>query len=621
MDTTYTTKRHLKNGQVDTPDTPEAAENSVYMTSRKLKDSAAASPEKGDCTEVSPASADDKTPLITKRKLKSGAETSPKNEARRRQERILAGYDPYGKWGDPIIASSKKTSERTAEIRMEMKKYRAAEKEAAVAGQGVTSTKDNGYHLDLPEIAKYLISSKTEAKSSLSTSAENKPVTAPSPAQNKEIRSAAKLKQLICTKVTMVNFDHKLYAYTGRSYQLLVNPKALLNIVENRVDRQIFDLSSFRVLECVFDAMAEDESLIPKDYEKRLRESEKYLAFSNCLLNLETLQKEEFSPYWLVTHELNVRYDENACPRTFLKWLDSTSDDEEVKRRIVEVLAVLLSGSNLTRSYFICGAAPSAGKSTFAQLVKYLLGENLVSSIYPGKMSEKFSIGSTKGKLVNLAMDLPRGKINDQTVSLIKSITGGDAIEHEMKYAHPEMGVSQLRFVFGTNFPLAFSNDEMDSAMWDRCVIVPFLRSISPEERNVHLIDELLAEKEEIASFCAKAMQQVIANNYRFSPCRAADEMLEEWKNGVVDTESFAEFFDSRMLYTGDDNDVLLASTIYNAYTEACDPTVKPISMGKMKEWLEKVAGAKWFRRHNKHGESSLSAYKRVRMREEENVL
>ena len=128
----------------------------------------------------------------------------------------------------------------------------------------MTSTKDNGYHLDLPEIAKYLISSKTEAKSSLSTSAENKPVTAPSPAQNKEIRSAAKLKELICTKVPMVNFDHKLYAYTGRSYQLLVNPKALLNIVENRVDRQIFDLSSFRVLECVFDAMAEDEALFQK---------------------------------------------------------------------------------------------------------------------------------------------------------------------------------------------------------------------------------------------------------------------------------------------------------------------------------------------------------------------
>ena len=38
-----------------------------------------------------------------------------------------------------------------------------------------------------------------------------------------------------------------------------------------------------------------------------------------------------------------------------------------------------------------------------------------------------------------------------------------------------------------------------------------------------------------------------------------------------------------------------------------------------MKEWMEKVAGAKWFRRHNKHGESSLSAYKGVRMREEEN--
>ncbi|MBQ8370891.1 MAG: hypothetical protein IJY35_13025 [Clostridia bacterium] len=337
--------------------------------------------------------------------------------------------------------------------------------------------------------------------------------------QNKEVRSAAKLKAMICAKVPIINFDRQVYAFTGRSYKLITSYKTLLNIVENRVDKQMFDLCSFKVLECVLDAMIEDESLVPKDYEKRLRESEKYVAFSNCLLNLETLQKEEFSSYWLVTHELNARYDENAHPRAFLNWLDSVSADEEIKRRIVEVIADLLCGTNLTRSYFVCGTAPSAGKSTFANLVKHLLGQDLVSSVYPNKMSEKFSIGSTKGKLVNLAMDLPKGKINDQTVSLLKSITGGDAIEFEMKYAHPEMGVSQLRFVFGTNFPLNFSNSEEDSAMWDRCVIVPFQRSISAETKNVHLLDDLLEEKETIMSYCIKAMNRVIANNYCFSPC------------------------------------------------------------------------------------------------------
>lgn len=423
------------------------------------------------------------------------------------------------------------------------------------------------------------------------------------------------LRLLICRKVSIINYDRKVYAYTSRSYKLITNYKALLNIVENKVDKQIFDLSSFKVLEYVLDAMVEDESLIPKDYEKRLRESEKYLAFSNCLLNLETLQKEKFSPYWLVTHELNARYIENAHPRAFLKWLHSVSDDEQVQRRIVEVLAVLLCGTNLTRSYFVCGTAPAAGKSTFAQLVKNLIDPDLVSSVYPSKMSEKFSIGSTKGKLVNLAMDLPKGKINDQTVSLIKSITGGDAIEFEMKYAHPEMGVSQLRFVFGTNFNLNFSNSEEDSAMWERCVIVPFTRSVSPEERNVHLLDDLLEEKDEIISYCAGFMQQVIANNYRFSPCTVADEMMEEWKNGIVDTESFAEFFDNRMIYTGDENDVVLASTIYDAYKLECEESdIKPVSMARMKEWLEKQAGAKWFRRHAKHNGPSLSAYKGIRM-------
>lgn len=50
-------------------------------------------------------------------------------------------------------------------------------------------------------------------------------------------------------------------------------------------------------------------------------------------------------------------------------------------------------------------------------------------------------------------------------VSVIKSITGGDEQQFEQKFMHPEGGVSQLRFVFGTNYPLAFSNQESDSAM------------------------------------------------------------------------------------------------------------------------------------------------------------
>ena len=518
MDTVYTTKRRLKNdSQSDMTDcsAPAPAETGTYTTRRKLKDSAAASPERGDCPEVSAVSADTGSTYTTKRKMKSGAEHSSKNEARRRNERVLAGYAPDDKLADSIIHSSTKVSDKTSEIRMAMKKYRATAKEVAASGQ---STKHEVPHLNLAAMAEYVGSSAEEEKSVSKPSSEAKPVKASSD-QNKEVRSAAKLKAMICAKVPIINFDRQVYAFTGRSYKLITSYKTLLNIVENRVDKQMFDLCSFKVLECVLDAMIEDESLVPKDYEKRLRESEKYVAFSNCLLNLETLQKEEFSSYWLVTHELNARYDENAHPRAFLNWLDSVSADEEIKRRIVEVIADLLCGTNLTRSYFVCGTAPSAGKSTFANLVKHLLGQDLVSSVYPNKMSEKFSIGSTKGKLVNLAMDLPKGKINDQTVSLLKSITGGDAIEFEMKYAHPEMGVSQLRFVFGTNFPLNFSNSEEDSAMWDRCVIVPFQRSISAETKNVHLLDDLLEEKETIMSYCIKAMNRVIANNYCFSPC------------------------------------------------------------------------------------------------------
>ncbi len=207
---------------------------------------------------MSAASAEAGTPIVTRRKLKS------------HNARLLAGYAPDDKHADLIISASRKAAERRAAIRLAMKSYREASMETSASGQAGTSGRDRSKYSDKAALSAYL-TPITEEASERKTAQENRSAKSASSEQNREILSAAKLKSIICARVPMVVFDRKLYAYTGRAYRLVSSPNDLLNVVINRVDKQVFDLVSFRVLDCVYQVMLEDESLTPVDYEKRLR--------------------------------------------------------------------------------------------------------------------------------------------------------------------------------------------------------------------------------------------------------------------------------------------------------------------------------------------------------------
>lgn len=77
------------------------------------------------------------------------------------------------------------------------------------------------------------------------------------------------------------------------------------------------------------------------------------------------------------------------------------------------------------------GNAQNSGKSTLGIFLQQVLGLKLVATKSVSQLAERFSLGDIQGKLLNLSMDLPNGKLNAATVSIIKQITGGDTITVE----------------------------------------------------------------------------------------------------------------------------------------------------------------------------------------------
>ena len=220
-------------------------------------------------------------------------------------------------------------------------------------------------------------------------------------------------------------------------------------------------------------------------------------------------------------------------------------------------------------------------------LLQALIGDEQVSSISTHQLDGRFALGSTRNKILNISMDIPKGRLTSVAISLIKTVTGGDPLQIEEKYQPSERITSNLRFLFGTNYPITVPQADDESAFWDRMVILPFTRSIPPHLADLTLLDKLIEEKDEIISYCLRALSRVIDNNMQFSPCAVADQMKAEWQNRTFDHRSFEEFWYTHVSVTGDSEDSVYAMELYNSYKQFCwDRQYEPIPYINMRNWI-----------------------------------
>lgn len=193
-----------------------------------------------------------------------------------------------------------------------------------------------------------------------------------------------------------------------------------------------------------------------------------------------------------------------------------------------------------------------------------------------------------------------------------KTITGGDPINIEEKYQPTERIVSQLRFLFGTNYKISVPQDEDESAFWDRMVILPF--NFSAKKINYSLLEELKEEKDKIVSYCLRTMSHVLNNNCRFYECRVADEMKAEWRNTPTDIKSFEEYRYKNIDVTGNPKDEIFASDLFEQYKVYCfEKDLAEISYNNARKWIQTNVPECTAKRIHKTGQNPLSGYTGIR--------
>nr|WP_215701870.1 phage/plasmid primase, P4 family [Clostridium sp. MCC344] len=422
-------------------------------------------------------------------------------------------------------------------------------------------------------------------------------------------------EKAITAKVTVIVYEKQLYFYNGRTYELIHNPEELMSMVRERVSYDAFGCVTTDTFRHLLKFMQSDKSRVPPNCEERIAEGQYYVVFQNGVLDLRTLELHEHSPNYLTFYELQVNWTESCNAPAFQKFLQVCScGDEEVKERIIEALGYMLTPLNHGKCFFVMGSAPNSGKSTLGNLLIKLLGENLTITRSINQLGGRFGLADIEGKLLNLCMDLPNGKIPKETVSEIKCITGGDKVTIEGKFKDYIQIHSNMNFLFASNFPVVVAKEEDDDSFWDRMVIIPFIHSVAKDQADQQLIYKLMKEKEQIISLCLTKVSSLIENNFIFSPCYIAEKMKQNWRYCVYDSTMSAQQFAERCLQcTGNSKDYIYVSDLYESYKDFCaDRELDLLPQVTLMNWICTNLKGCIKKRYHETGKNAMSAIRGI---------
>lgn len=180
----------------------------------------------------------------------------------------------------------------------------------------------------------------------------------------------------------------------------------------------------------------------------------KYIAFQNCVLNIETLETVEMSPEMRISNVIP----HNWNPEAECEVVDATlgriaCNDLDIWWNLCEIIGLsMYRGTELTTCPILLGKG-SNGKSTFMNMLHRLLGEDNVASLDIATIGERFQTVPLMGKLANLGDDVSNEFISGSKAAVVKKVVTGDYVQAEYKGGET--------FKFKPYCTLVFSANEM----------------------------------------------------------------------------------------------------------------------------------------------------------------
>ena len=317
------------------------------------------------------------------------------------------------------------------------------------------------------------------------------------------------------------------------------------------------------------------------------REDDKYIAFKDVLLNVETFIIEPFSKDKICTTYFPYYFEEIVKDTpNFDKFIKSSlvyekdvhKTDEDLVKLVQEMFGMfLINNLKASTAFFLYGKSGSNGKSQLQKVIQNIFGYEQCSSLSLADLSDRFAPISLIGKRVNVAGELDEKFGNSK---MFKALVSGDSIKAEHKFGNNVFFVPKTKYIFATNKTPTF--DGLDGGIIRRIKIIPFFREFKPTDpdRDINLEEKLKEETPGIIKWMIDGAKRLRKQNYVFSKAISSEKMMDNFKAEMSSALMFIE--DDGYCVDKSNKNYIPRNELFERYKEwSQEVNKKPLSRNK----------------------------------------
>ena len=299
-----------------------------------------------------------------------------------------------------------------------------------------------------------------------------------------------------------------------------------------------------------------------------------YIAFDDCLLNVETFEPEPFGKEKYASFFLPYRYSDlkDAPAPHFHRFLETTLVREDEKCCDTELVDVmqelfgycLLPTLDAAAAFFFVGEGAN-GKSVMANLLSTLAGSEYVSSLsIEALTTRQFYVAELVGKKLNIC--------NEEESKFMKSdkfkaLISGDPVSAERKFGGVFRFIPKAKYVFCSNLMPTF--DGINFGLLRRIKVVPFFQTFTNGSKDRKLFEKLRGELPGVVWWALRGAKRLASQEFEFSRSSAMDAKLVEFENEI---SSALMFFREEFLPEPDGETVTMENDVlYKEYATWCE--------------------------------------------------
>lgn len=301
----------------------------------------------------------------------------------------------------------------------------------------------------------------------------------------------------------------------------------------------------------------------------------RYIAFKNGVYDLVTDKVLPYSPEFVITNRIPWDYIPDAQSELAEHTLNKLAcDDPSIVALLQECIGYCFYRRNELGKAFILTGDKSNGKSTFLDVIKYMLGDENISALDLKELGDRFSTSMMFGKLANLGDDIGDDFLSGTQVSTFKKIVTGNRIKAERKGQDPFEFNPYIKMLFSAN-DIPRMKDKT-GAVLRRLVIIPFNATFSVADPDFDpYIKYKLVEQgsiEYLIRVGIEGLRRVIQQNH-FTQSERVDREIKEYEE---ENNPIAGFIEDQGL---DMIENQLTADVYKRYQVFCaDNSLTPMS-------------------------------------------